>query len=254
MPYECSLVAVPADPNAGFNRSAPRPILSIERPIMTDTNRTNTGSRDASEIIALGEAHANRGGVQLAMQFIRERRGLQEFRDALLDMPAIQTRETDTVPPWRLQPGRARRRRAIRCSGPLTRRSPATGAMPASSASMSQEMARAYGRKPRGIFVPFGAMTNTRVMSTSGSTTGQALVPNVHTGFIEMLRNSARVLDAGATVMQGLQGNVDIPRQTAGATAEWVAEDGAVTPSDMNFASVTLTPKTWAPCCPGRGA
>jgi HK97 family phage major capsid protein len=242
MPYECSLVAVPADPNAGFNRSAPRPILSIERPIMTDTNRTNTGSRDASEIISLGEAHANRGGVQLAMQFIRERRGLQEFRDALLDAP-IQTRETVTFRPGDFSPAAPGAQgysllRAVDAA--ITGDWRHAGL----EREQSQEMARAYGRKPRGIFVPFGAMTNTRVMSTSGSTTGQALVPNVHTGFIEMLRNTSRVLDCGATVMQGLQGNVDIPRQTAGATAEWVAEDGAVTPSDMNFASVTLTPKT----------
>jgi HK97 family phage major capsid protein len=236
MPYECSLVAVPADPNAGFNRSAPRPILSIERPIMTDTNRTNTGSRDASEIIALGEAHANRGGVQLAMQFIRERRGLQEFRDAILDMPAPPT-ITDTVTFDATRGVEYSMLRAVDAA--------ITGDWRKAGfeREMSQEMARAYGRQPRGIFVPFGSIQS-RVMSAGGSTTGQALVPNVHIGFIEMLRNSARVLDAGATVMPGLQGNVDIPRQTAGAVAEWLAEDGAVTPSDMNFNSVTLTPKT----------
>ncbi len=106
LPYECSLVAVPADPNAGFNRS--RPTLSLPRktPIMSNetTSRPNMGSRDAAEIVALGEAHASRGGVELAMRFIRERRGLQEFRDALLDAP-IQTRETVAFRPGEI--GRA---------------------------------------------------------------------------------------------------------------------------------------------------
>ena len=235
MPYECSLVAVPADPNAGFNRAAQTLSLPTHRkPIMNP--QTNHGSQSAAEIIALGEMHASRGGVEMAMKFIRERRGLEEFRAAILDMPAPPT-ITDTVTFDATRGVEYSMLRAVDAA--------ITGDWRKAGfeREMSQEMARAYGRQPRGIFVPFGSIQS-RVMSAGGSTTGQALVPNVHIGFIEMLRSSARVLEAGAKVMPGLQGNVDIPRQTAGAVAEWLAEDGAVTPSDMNFNSVTLTPKT----------
>ena len=236
LPYECSLVAVPADPNAGFNRAAQT--LTLPRKSIMNT-QTNHGSQSAAEIIALGEAHANRGGVELAMKFIRERRGLEEFRETLLDHVSQPARQpiTDTVTFDMTRGVEYSMLRAVDAA--------ITGDWRKAGfeREMSQEMARTYGRQPRGIFVPFGQIQS-RVMSTGGSTTGQALVPTMHSGFIEMLRNSARVLEAGATVMRGLQGNVDIPRQTAGATAEWVAEDGAVTPSDMSFNSVTLTPKT----------
>ena len=239
LPYEVSLVAVPADPNAGFNRS--RPPLSLKKSPTKETTimntTTNHGSQSAAEIVALGQMHAKRGGVELAMQFIRQRKGLEEFRSALLDLdngPTI----TDTITFDATRGTEYSMLRAIDAA--------ITGDWRKAGfeREMSQEMARAHGRSPRGIYVPFGSIHSTRVMSAGGATTGQALIPNVHQGFIEMLRNSARVLEAGATVMSGLQGNVDIPRQTAGATAEWLAEDGAVTPSDMNFNSVTLTPKT----------
>jgi HK97 family phage major capsid protein len=44
--------------------------------------------------------------------------------------------------------------------------------------------------------------------------------------------------------MPGLVGNVDIPRQSAAATGEWLPEDGPITTSDLSFESVTLIPKS----------
>jgi HK97 family phage major capsid protein len=246
MPYEVSAVAIPADPRSGFNRS--HPLKSQDNHIMETAPNPNAAaaSSSAAEILALGEAHAKRGGVDLALKFIRERRGLQEFRAALLDTPEMQTRETDMFRPSDFSlatpgaPGGTGYSLLRAVDAAITGDWRQAGL----ERELSQEMARAYGRKPRGIFVPFGAMTNTRVMSSSGATTGQALIPTTHQGFVEMLRNSARVLEAGATVMSGLVGNIDIPRQTAGAAAEWLGEDDAITPSDMNFNSVSLTPKT----------
>jgi HK97 family phage major capsid protein len=233
-PYEVSVVAIPADIRAGFNRTLPK----LSQGKIMEKNTT----KDAAEIVALGQLHANRGGINLALEFIRDGKGVEEFRDALLSGALNGQRQTDVCNlngQNRDKPGQTYSLlRAVDAS--------ITGdwRQAGYEREMSQEMSRSYGRKPRGIFVPFGEMTNTRVMSSGGSTTGQALIPNTHQGFVEMLRNSARVLEAGATVMPGLVGNVDIPRQTAGATAEWLAEDAAVTPSDMSFNSVTLTPKS----------
>jgi HK97 family phage major capsid protein len=232
-PYEVSVVAIPADIRAGFNRTLPK----LSQGKIMEKNTT----KDAAEIVALGQAHAKRGGIDLALQFIRDGKGVEEFRDALLNQPKPR-QETDVCTLYgqnRDQPSQTYSLlRAVDAS--------ITGdwRQAGYEREMSQEMSRAYGRKPRGIFVPFGEMTNTRVMSSGGATTGQTLIPNTHQGFVEMLRNSARVLEAGATVMPGLVGNVDIPRQTAGATAEWLAEDAAVAPSDMSFNSVTLTAKS----------
>lgn len=232
-PYEVSVVAIPADIRAGFNRTLPK----LYQGKIMEKNTT----KDAAEIVALGQAHAKRGGIDLALQFIRDGKGVEEFRDALLNQPQPR-QETDVCTLYGQNRDNAGQTysllRAVDAS--------ITGdwRQAGYEREMSQEMSRAYGRKPRGIFVPFGEMTNTRVMSAGGATTGQTLIPNTHAGFVEMLRNSARVLEAGATVMPGLVGNVDIPRQTAGATAAWLAEDAAITPSDMSFNSVTLTPKS----------
>ncbi len=62
--------------------------------------------------------------------------------------------------------------------------------------------------------------------------------------FIEMLRNRSVVQRAGSTVMNGLVGNVAIPKQSGAATAYWVAESGAPTESQQTMAQVTMSPKT----------
>jgi HK97 family phage major capsid protein len=62
--------------------------------------------------------------------------------------------------------------------------------------------------------------------------------------FIDLLRNRMQMAALGATIIDGLTGNVAIPSQTAGASTYWVAEATAVTESQAAFGQVTLTPKT----------
>jgi HK97 family phage major capsid protein len=62
--------------------------------------------------------------------------------------------------------------------------------------------------------------------------------------FIDLLRSRMVLAGLGATVLDGLTGNVAIPSQTAGASTYWVAEATAVTESQAVFGQVTMTPKT----------
>jgi HK97 family phage major capsid protein len=62
--------------------------------------------------------------------------------------------------------------------------------------------------------------------------------------FIDKLRASLIVGRLGATVLTDLVGTQDIPRQTGSSTAQWLAEDGALTETDAAFDDVMLTPKT----------
>lgn len=62
--------------------------------------------------------------------------------------------------------------------------------------------------------------------------------------FIDLLRNRMVLAQLGATVLDGLNGNVAIPSQTSGASTYWVAENIDVTESQAAFGQVTLTPKT----------
>src|SRR6185436_9654315 len=62
--------------------------------------------------------------------------------------------------------------------------------------------------------------------------------------FIDILVNQLSVMLMGATMLTDLQGNIAIPRATAGSTGYWVAENGAPTESQQAFDQVALTPKT----------
>lgn len=62
--------------------------------------------------------------------------------------------------------------------------------------------------------------------------------------FIDLLRARMVLAGLGATVLDGLMGNVAIPSQTAGAATYWVAEATAVTESQAVFGQVAMTPKT----------
>jgi len=71
---------------------------------------------------------------------------------------------------------------------------------------------------------------------------GQDFLPG---DFIEALRNASSVLQAGATVLSGLNADVKIPKQTGVSTAAWVAsEGGATSESEATFSSITLSPNT----------
>lgn len=61
--------------------------------------------------------------------------------------------------------------------------------------------------------------------------------------FIDLLRNVMKVRQLGATVLDGLVGNVAIPKQTSAATAGWQTESGATAESQAAFGQVTLSPK-----------
>jgi HK97 family phage major capsid protein/HK97 family phage prohead protease len=118
----------------------------------------------------------------------------------------------------------------------------------------SNEIAKRTGRvatDKMGFFVP----TNLRAAYTvgtagAGTTGGTMVATNLLAGnFIEVLRNKARVMQLGATVLSGLVGNVDIPRQTGQTSTFWVAEGVDTTEAEATFDKVSLSMKsigTWS--------
>lgn len=62
--------------------------------------------------------------------------------------------------------------------------------------------------------------------------------------FIDLLRNRMVLAQLGASVLDGLTGNIAIPSQTAGASTYWVTEGNPVTESQAAFGQVTMSPKT----------
>lgn len=117
----------------------------------------------------------------------------------------------------------------------------------------SNAISQRLGRSPQnehGFFIPtnlqFGQRATYAVGTAGSGTTGGTLVAtNLLPGsFIEVLRNRARVLQLGATVISGLVGQVDIPRQTGQASTFWTAEGVDTSKSEATFDKVSLTMKT----------
>lgn len=113
---------------------------------------------------------------------------------------------------------------------------------------MSQEACKKAGTVSRGIMIPVDVLRGvaTRDLNVGSSTAGGNLVATnlLASSFIELLRNKSMVQTLGATVLNGLVGNVAIPRMSAGATSYWVAESGAPTEGAETFDQVTMSPKT----------
>lgn len=115
------------------------------------------------------------------------------------------------------------------------------------AASFEFEVSSALAEKmqltPKGAFVPDLVMQRDLVAGTpaaGGNLVDTALLSG---SFIELLRKRTVVMQAGAFPMSGLVGDVDIPKQTAAATATWAAESGAATESNLTIGQVSMTPK-----------
>ncbi len=117
----------------------------------------------------------------------------------------------------------------------------------------SDAVAEKLGRQPRGFFVPVDWMAHPasgveqRALNKTTDAEGGFLVPTtLQSGsFIEMLRNRLILDAAGATVLTDLVGEVDIPKQTGGATVYWIDPDSEdVTTSTQAVGQVQLRAKT----------
>lgn len=105
------------------------------------------------------------------------------------------------------------------------------------------------GTVARGWMLPPEVLRNfiTEDMSrTLLAGTDTQLVPTEHRAqsYIDILRNSSSVMQAGARRLTGLSGNVDIPRMATSAGAAWIsAEHGDSADGEPTFETVALTPK-----------
>jgi len=111
---------------------------------------------------------------------------------------------------------------------------------------LSAELERRSGRKAEGIMVPYQVMER-RVLTTAAPSGGPGsnIITTDYKGemFIDRLRAAMVVRRLGARVITGLVGNLAIPGLKASATAGWVAENSALTPSDPQYRQVTMAPK-----------
>ena len=269
-PLEVSLVSIPADNSVGLGRSMDEPITSLsdveqspaademeapEAPAPTvdmDVVRSEAvkAERDRiASITALGERHEM---PDLARQLIDGGKSLAEAREAILDQ--LGTRSTMQQPIANvdltsndvgLNEKEVKRFSFVRALNYLCNQGDANARRAAEfEIEVGKAAAEKYERSSNGIVVPNEVLRRDLVVGTP-SAGGNLVASELLSGsFIDLLRNRMAMMQAGVTMLTGLQGNISVPRQTSAATAYWVGEGSSPTESQQAIDQVNMTPKT----------
>ena len=109
---------------------------------------------------------------------------------------------------------------------------------------VSDEAAKRYGRPAKGIIIPNEVLK--RDLNVGTATAGGNLVSTelLSGSFIEILRNKMSIMQAGVTMLTGLEGNISIPKQDGTTSAYWVGEGASPTEAQQTFTQISMTPKT----------
>jgi len=107
---------------------------------------------------------------------------------------------------------------------------------------LQAELSKRAGRVAKGFFAPLECFGLERRAQTTGNS--DAIVPTDFRPdlFTSALTAGTALQAMGATILTGLTGNVEIPREVGSPAVGWVAENNALPTGDATFDSLTLTP------------
>ena len=259
-PMEISSVSVPADQSrlVGVGRSKDKQTLNTHKvkimenekqEINLDEVRTQSVEearkefqKNSKEIIDLGVRHNKR---DLANQAIKDGVSVEEFRGQLLenisnDVPL----ETPTeIGLTEKETKRFSLMRAINAMANPTDRKAQEAAK--FEFECSEAAQRAYGTTAQGVMLPDEVLRNWNQRDLNASDDSNLIGQDYRAGdFIDVLRNNSAVMPM-ATMLNGLSGDVKIPKKTAASSAAFISsEGGASGESEFTVGSVTMSPKT----------
>ena len=227
-PLAAAFVPVPADPTVGIDREFLAAALARSESPAADPQTISAEADPAGA----GEAEATTTKTKRANMS----KTTEEGKEALVN-PAPVVEVADETEVTREELRDYNLLRAIRA---MVEHRPDIAK---SEMAVSRKLARKFGKEPQGFFVPQGLFT--RDFST-GAGSGAGLVPTEHMAseFIDILRAKMILDRVGVRYLNGLTGNVAIPKQTASTTAYWVAEGASPTESQPVVGQITMTPHT----------
>lgn len=270
-PFEISIVPVPADISVGIGRSleAPKtePETIVRKPEMDPKDQNTPAPVDAAaerskgteterarvrSIVEMGEKY---GAPELARDAVKDGLSVADFQQRLLEHVngkiqrplSEQMRDADVG----MTDKEARNfsfLKVIRALvDPTDRRAQEAAAF---EFEASRAAAAKRGKESDKFVIPSDVLTRALNTSTTGTAPGDTGGFGIATtlmaqSFIDILSNRATIMQLG-TVMGGLQGNIDIPKQVAAAQGYWVGEDEDATESNLELGQISLSPKTVA--------
>jgi HK97 family phage major capsid protein len=257
-PLEVSAVSIPADQSrlVGFARSKEKKAqikinpnsnkdINMENNVENKTPEVNLEdmkrdfAKEAKAIIDLGVQHNKR---DLANEAIANGATLAQFRGTLLETIA-NDKPLDLPSSVDMNETEQREYSLLKAISET-----AQGKLSGLEREVSEEIARRTGKEARGFYMPTNiAFRTNQIVGTANL--GGNMKPTDHLGneFIESLKARLVVGQAGARVLQGLKGDVQIPKMSAEVSnVSFVSEDSAPAEGNATFSQVTMSPKTLA--------
>ena len=259
-PMEVSSVSVPADQSrlVGVGRSKDKQNNNIEVKLMENEKKQDINldevraqtvedakaefKRNSKEIIDLAVKHNKR---DLADKAIADGISVAEFRGILLENISNNT-PLETPSEIGMTKEEVREFSLVKAIRAMANPSDRQAQKDAEfEFECSAEAARQYGKDAQGIMLPAEVLRTWGKRDINSSDDSTLISEDYRGGdFIDVLRNESSVMQAGATMLRGLQGNVVIPKKTAASSAGWIATEGtAASESEFTSGSVTMSPK-----------
>lgn len=258
-PMEVSVVSIPADRTVGVGRSADDDLQTRkpatpqkEDATMTDVNQIDveavkaeaarSAAKDTAEMYRLAANHNKR---DLADKALADGKSLSEFRGQLLDVIGTKPLDETDIGLSQKEVRSFSLMKAIRAmSNPSDRKAQEAAAFEFEAAA---EAAKRDGVDPQGLYIPSDVRRSWDMKRDVNTSDDSAVIAEDFRGgdFIDVLRNASSVMQAGATMLSGLQGDVKIPKKTAASAGGWIStEGGAASESEPTLGQVTMSPKT----------
>lgn len=264
LPFEVSIVSIPADTSVGTNRSADEfksKFKSEEVKMTTETKVTETPKaapavdvdairnqerqdvqKQIRELLAAGEKF---GEQALANQCINEGKSLDSFRQLVLEKRSNDAPVKAESPEVGLSEKETRSYSMTKLINALAHPNDANAQRAAAFEFEVSAAASAKMKKDtRGAMVPYDVLKRDLNVGTAADGGNLVETSLLSGSFIESLENALALRQCGATMLTGLNGNIAIPRQNGGASHFWLAENGEPTESSATFDQIGMTPKT----------
>lgn len=230
MPFEASIVAVPADTRAGFFRSAPITPNTIT-PMTTATETRN----HAAEISAIAETIP--GGPELAIKAIKDGQTVEQFQQAAIRAMATKPfTGTHAAPQATHQPGAMT---MLRNAEDFQRHYAVKAPRDENGLSMADFLRGAARMKSTDQVQ--------RALSVGVNTAGGYTVPSVlMPGILSALVPASSLMQAGASIVPLTEGGKTFSFAGVDAlpTAAWREENGQVAESAPTFRNIVMTPRS----------
>jgi HK97 family phage major capsid protein/HK97 family phage prohead protease len=280
-PMEVSIVSIPADRTVGVDRGEP-PLAETEPPadagiVETDKREQETMSdktddilvgkdgsrggvseeakaeftrqredavkaaqRDAADITELGAKHNQQ---EMARNALRDGKTIAEFRGMLLDVIGNKPLESQEIGAGKRDIEEFSMMRLFRAlADPQSRSATEAAGLELEMCRTAADMA---GRSAQGTVIPVDVLNTWGQRDLNTTDDANIVFDDTRPGsFIEILRNASSVMQAGATRLTGLQGDVKIPKKLTTSSPGWVSTEGsAVGETEPTFGQVPLAPK-----------